>query len=66
MMTDLNGLLSYANGQIYLARPALPAMLTLDPRAVRLDCLGYLMQRIERDGRPVESRVETGSSEAAH
>jgi len=27
-------------------------MLTLEQRAVRLDCLGYLMQRIGRDGRP--------------
>lgn len=66
MIGDLHGLLSYANGQIYLARPALPAMLTLDPSAVRLDCLGYLMHRIGRDGRPVVSRFETGSSEAAH
>jgi hypothetical protein len=28
-------------------------MLTLDPRAVRLDCLGYLMHRIGRDGRRI-------------
>ena len=47
-----DGYFSYEAGVIRLARPAIPAMLTLDPRAVRLDCLGYLMQRIGRDGRP--------------
>ncbi len=40
----------YAGGEITLARPAIPAMLTLDPNAIRLDCLGYLMHRIRRDG----------------
>ncbi|MCB1484295.1 MAG: succinylglutamate desuccinylase/aspartoacylase family protein [Hyphomicrobiaceae bacterium] len=40
----------YQGGEIRLARPAIPSMLTLDPNAVRLDCLGYLMQRIARDG----------------
>jgi hypothetical protein len=45
---------SYDAGVIGLARPAVPAMLTLDQRAVRLDCLGYLMQRIGRDGRPTD------------
>lgn len=43
----------YTGGQIRLARCAIPAMLTLDPNAVRLDCLGYLMHRIERDGRRI-------------
>ncbi len=42
----------YHDGSITLARPAMPSMLTLDVNAVRLDCLGYLMQRIGRDGRP--------------
>ena len=41
----------YAGGEIRLAQRAIPAMLTLDPNAVRLDCLGYLMHRIGRDGR---------------
>ncbi len=41
----------YSNGEIRLAREAIPAMLTLDPNAVRLDCLGYLMHRIDRSGR---------------
>lgn len=41
---------SYADGEVRLARRAIPAMLTLDPSAIRLDCLGYLMQRIARDG----------------
>ncbi len=40
----------YAGGKIRLSRPAIPAMLTLDPRAVRLDCLCYLMHRIDLDG----------------
>jgi hypothetical protein len=43
----------YAGGEIRLARPAVPAMLTLDPDAVRLDCLGYLMHRIDRAGRRI-------------
>jgi hypothetical protein len=28
-------------------------MLTVDPNAVRLDCLGYLMHRIDRNGRRI-------------
>lgn len=52
---DLDGYLAYHDGDIRLARPAVPAMLTLDPDAVRLDCLGYLMHRIGRDGRPLAS-----------
>jgi len=43
----------YVGGEIRLAQRAIPAMLTLDPRAVRLDCLGYLMHRIGRDGRRI-------------
>jgi uncharacterized protein len=41
---------SYESGEIRLSQPAIPAMLTLDRNAVRLDCLGYLMHRIGRDG----------------
>ena len=40
----------YAGGAIRLSRPAIPAMLTVDPRAVQLDCLCYLMHRIGLDG----------------
>jgi succinylglutamate desuccinylase len=40
----------YADGEIRLARPAVPAMLTLDDHAVRLDCLCYLMHRISSEG----------------
>jgi succinylglutamate desuccinylase len=43
----------YPAGEIRLARPAVPSMLTLDPDAVRLDCLGYLMHRIDRRGRRI-------------
>jgi hypothetical protein len=47
------GYFDYSRGEIRLARRAIPAMLTLDPNAVRLDCLGYLMHRIGRDGRRI-------------
>ncbi len=40
----------YAGGEIRLARPAIPAMLTVDQRAVQQDCLCYLMHRIGMDG----------------
>lgn len=40
----------YAAGEIRLIRPAIPAMLTVDPRAVKQDCLCYLMHRIGMDG----------------
>jgi len=43
----------YARHEIRLSRPAIPAMLTVDAQAVRLDCLGYLMHRIGRDGRRI-------------
>ncbi len=43
----------YDGGEIALARAAVPAMLTRDANAVRLDCLGYLMHRIGRDGRRI-------------
>lgn len=48
------GYFSYDGGEIRLARRAIPAMLTRDPMAVRLDCLGYLMHRIGRDGSPLD------------
>ena len=51
-----DGYFSYTGREIRLSRPAIPAMLTLDQRAVRLDCLGYLMQRIGRDGQPLKER----------
>lgn len=41
---------SYDNGEIRLTRRAIPSMLTKDERAMRLDCLGYLMHRIDRSG----------------
>lgn len=42
----------YSGGQIRLKKSAVPAMLTLDPRAIRLDCFCYLMGRITFDGPP--------------
>ena len=47
------GYFDYSGGEIRLSQRAIPAMLTLDPNAVRLDCLGYLMHRIGRDGRRI-------------
>ncbi|HMK91116.1 MAG TPA: M14 family metallopeptidase [Methylocystis sp.] len=41
----------YASGEIRLSRNAIPAMLTLDPNAIRGDCLCYLMHRIGLDGK---------------
>lgn len=46
-----SGYFDYDGGDIRLNTSAVPAMLTLDPNAIRLDCLGYLMHRIGRDGR---------------
>jgi succinylglutamate desuccinylase len=43
----------YSGGWISVTRPTIPAMLTVDPRAIRLDSLGYLMHRIDREGRRV-------------
>lgn len=40
----------YSGGEIRLTRGVIPAMLTVDPRAVRQDCLCYLMHRIGMDG----------------
>ncbi len=44
---------AYDGGEIRLTRPAIPAMLTVDPRAVEQDCLCYLMHRIGMDGAPL-------------
>lgn len=35
------------NDRVRLLKPVMPAMLTLDERAVRQDCLCYLMERVE-------------------
>ena len=48
-----NEYFDYTRGKIRLSQRAIPAMLTLDQSAVRLDCLGYLMHRIGRDGRRI-------------
>ena len=39
---------NYEDADIRLKQPTIPAMLTLDPNAIRSDCLGYLMKRINR------------------
>jgi hypothetical protein len=40
-------LFTYDDGEICLAEDAIPSMLTRDVQAARLDCLGYLMRRVE-------------------
>ncbi len=47
---DVEEYCDYRDGEIVLSQPAIPAMLTLDPDAIRLDSLCYLMHRIDRDG----------------
>ncbi len=54
----LGEIFDYQGGQITLRRPVMPAMLTRDHNAVRLDCLCYLMQPIARDGRPLPQRED--------
>ena len=44
---------AYRDKEILLSRPAIPAMISLDLEAVRLDCLCYLMHRIGRDGQRI-------------
>ncbi|MCB0405831.1 MAG: succinylglutamate desuccinylase/aspartoacylase family protein [Bdellovibrionales bacterium] len=39
--------LSLREGQIVTTRPLVPAMLSVSPIAVRYDCLGYVMERLE-------------------
>jgi succinylglutamate desuccinylase len=50
---DVATYFTYDGGEIRLAKAAVPSMLTLDAEAIRLDCLGYLMHRIGRDGRRI-------------
>jgi len=40
-------LLQQQNNQVLLKRRLMPAMLTLDEKIIRQDCLGYLMERME-------------------
>ncbi|MGA7802616.1 MAG: M14 family metallopeptidase [Gammaproteobacteria bacterium] len=37
------------DGRIRTARPVMPSMFTLDPRIIRQDCVGYLMERYPLD-----------------
>ena len=43
----------YSGAWISITRRTIPAMLTVDPAAIRLDSLCYLMHRIDREGRRV-------------
>ncbi|MCM8596201.1 M14 family metallopeptidase [Accumulibacter sp.] len=47
----------FRDGTIRLRRPATPAMLTLDERVVRQDCLCYLMERLPLAGRELRDRL---------
>jgi uncharacterized protein len=46
-------------------QPAIPAMMMLYPAAIGLDCLGYLMHRIGRDGRRIADKELGMSSQSA-
>ena len=48
-------------GVLRLARPATPAMLTLDLRVVRQDCLCYLMERMAHGAPAAETERETNA-----
>ncbi|HWS74591.1 MAG TPA: M14 family metallopeptidase, partial [Quisquiliibacterium sp.] len=48
-------------GVLRLARPATPAMLTLDLRVVRQDCLCYLMERLTHGVPAAEAGKETSA-----
>jgi len=52
---------SVIDDTLRLRRPATPAMLTLDERAVRQDCLCYLMERVPFDLVESASRPSRGS-----
>lgn len=52
---------SVANGALRLARRAMPAMLTLDARAVRQDCLCYLMERVPSELVQIAAQVRDPS-----
>ncbi len=42
------GLIAYDNNTITLTKSVIPAMFTREERAIRADCLGYLMHRTDR------------------
>lgn len=44
----------YEGDTIYLSCRSIPAMLTQDSNAIRQDCLGYLMHRVDRHGRNID------------
>jgi succinylglutamate desuccinylase len=47
---EVGDFFDYENGEIRLSQDVIPAMLTLDPNAIRQDCLCYFMRRIPLDG----------------
>lgn len=44
--TDTEDLFSYADGEIRNQVPIIPAMITLDRRILKSDCVGYIMRRM--------------------
>lgn len=46
-----------SGGELRLARTAMPAMLTLEHRAIRQDCLCYLMERLAYPGEVAEQMM---------
>jgi hypothetical protein len=49
------------NGELRTRRAVVPAMLTLNERAIRQDCLCYLMERIALPGQPGNAGSPTGT-----
>lgn len=46
-------LFEYNNNEIRIKKPVMPAMLTLNEKVIRQDCLCYLMERYQADGKSV-------------
>ncbi|HQU15256.1 MAG: peptidase M14 [Chromatiales bacterium 21-64-14] len=47
-------------GELRVTRPVMPSMLTVDPVAIRQDCLGYLMERLPLESPPVSGAAAGG------
>jgi len=57
-----------ADGELRTRKPAMPAMLSTDPDAIRQDCLCYLMERVrlDRAGASVAAHPELPESSSLH
>ena len=57
--------LSLEDGELRLRLPVMPSMLTCDATVVRQDCLGYFMERYERQARRADHRTGASAEHAA-